>query len=179
MCTVEAGSHSIIFYPVFLKCSFSLTLFSGFCLFVLSVFLLAYLCLLSSSLVCLFILPVVHCSVLPCPLSIHKYSFLVFAFVLFFCLNYVHAALVTQSSIGADLLGGQILIVDVAQVRLCCHLFPPFFFLSVLSLLCFGGMLICFVLNCLLRLMVHGLKHQVLLFLLRQFLLVSKVNILL
>ena len=128
VCTIEAGSHSIIFYPVFLKCSFSLTLFSGFCLFVLSVFLLAYLCLLSSSLVCLFILPVVHCSVLPCPLSIHKYSFLVFAFVLFFCLNYVHAALVTQSSIGADLLGGQILIVDVAQVRLCCHLFPPFFF---------------------------------------------------
>ena len=71
-----------------------------------------------------FILPVV----LPCPFFVHKYSFSVFAFVSFLCQNYVHAALVTQSSIGADLLGGQILIVDIAQVRLCCHLFPFFFF---------------------------------------------------
>ena len=102
------------------------------------VFLLAYLCFnrfVQSCLSFYFILPVVQCSVLPCPFFIHKYSFLVFAFVLFFCLNYVHAALVTQSSIGADLVGGQILIIDIAQVRLCCHLFPGcclFFLLSVL-----------------------------------------------
>ena len=121
------------------------------------VFLLAYLCLLSfsasidlSSLVCpfIFVLPVAQCSVLSCPFFIHKYSFLVFAFVLFFCLNYVHAALVTQSSLGADLLGGQILIVDIAQVRLCCHLFPVvfvFFFLLLLSVLYCVLVACCFV----------------------------------